>query len=425
MTTRLFRSLFESLLEGTDVQLGGCEPWDIVVNRDRLYRRALRGSLGIGEAYIDGDWDCLALDELFRRVLLAHKLNSPLIRAARALKVLQSRLTNLQTRRRSRAVAEEHYDLDHRMYALFLGPWNQYTCCFFDGTDDLGQAEAIKLEMLCDKLELRPGDRLLDIGCGWGGFARYAAATRGCEITGISLSAEQIHYAREYTKGLPVTIEKLDYRDLPRSGLPPFDKISIVGMLEHVGYRNYGTLMQVVREMLKPDGLFLLHTIGNTERSTVVDPWVEKYIFRNSMAPSMDQLASATEGCFVVEDWENYGHYYVPTLQAWYERFNANWERIRALNTTRAFDERFRRMWNYYLMSSKAAFEVEQLHLWQLVMTRRGSGRGVYSRVRQRPGSRAAFPATPGQSGIRSAISPAAREQPDRSAENFQRPREM
>jgi len=389
MAARLLRSLFESLLDGTGVQIGGGQPWDITVNRDRLYRRALRGSLGIGEAYIDGDWDCRALDELFRRVLSASKPKSPLIRSARALKVLQSRLTNLQTRRRSRAVAEQHYDLDHRMYALFLGPWNQYTCCFFDGTDDLEQAEVIKLEMLCDKLELRPGDRLLDIGCGWGGFAKYAAATRGCEVTGISLSTEQIRYAREYTQGLPVTIEKLDYRDLPDSGLPHFDKISIVGMLEHVGYRNYGALMRVVHEMLKPDGLFLLHTIGNCERTTVVDPWMEKYIFRNSMAPSMDQLAAATEGCFVVEDWENYGHHYVPTLQAWYERFNANWEQIRALKTARAFDERFRRMWNYYLMSSKAAFELEHLYLWQLVMTRRGSGRGVYSRVRRLAGTHA------------------------------------
>jgi cyclopropane-fatty-acyl-phospholipid synthase len=239
----------------------------------------------------------------------------------------------------------------------------------------------LKLEMICDKLELKSGDRLLDIGCGWGGFAKYAAATRGCEVTGISLSDEQIRYAVEYTRGLPVSIRKLDYRQLPVSGLPPFDKISIIGMLEHVGYKNYATIMSVVHQMLKPDGLFLLHTIGNCERTTVVDPWIEKYIFRNSMAPAMSQLSNAAEGKFVVEDWENYGHYYAKTLEAWYERFNANWDRIRALKTAKPFDERFRRMWNYYLMSCKAAFEVEQLHLWQLVMTRRHSGRGVYRRV--------------------------------------------
>jgi len=383
MTMRLFKPIIESLLEGTGVQLDGDRPWDIRVNRERLYRRALRGSLGFGEAYINGDWDCEALDELFRRLLSANTQKRPLIRAARAVKSLQARLMNLQTRRRSRAVAEEHYDLDHRMYALFLGPWNQYTCCFFDGTDDLERAEIAKLEMLCDKLELRAGDRLLDIGCGWGGFAKYAARTRGCEVTGISLSDAQIRYATEYTRGLPVTIRRLDYRDLPESGLAPFDKISIVGMIEHVGYKNYAELLGIVHDMLKPDGLFLLHTIGNNERSTVVDPWIEKYIFRNSMAPAMSHLADASEGRFVIEDWENYGHHYVPTLQAWYERFNANWDRIRTLITARPFDERFRRMWNYYLMSSKAAFDVEHLHLWQLVMTRRNSGRGVYRRVMQ------------------------------------------
>ncbi len=381
MANRIFKPLLESLLEGSGVKLDGGRPWDIRVRNDRLYRRALRGSLGIGESYMAGDWDCEALDELFRRVLTSDAQQRPLIRAAGALKALQSRLMNLQTKRRSRAVAEEHYDIDHRMYAMFLGPWNQYTCCFFDGTTDLERAEVTKLEMLCDKLELKAGERLLDIGCGWGGFAKYAARTRGCEVTGISLSEEQIRYAIEFTKGLPVTIRKLDYRDLPESGLPPFDKISIVGMLEHVGYKNYPGIMAVVHQMLRPDGLFLLHTIGNCEKTTVVDPWIEKYIFRNSMAPAMSQLADAAEGKFVIEDWENYGHHYAPTLQAWYERFNANWDRIRALPTPRPFDERFRRLWNYYLMSSKAAFEVEKLHLWQLVMTRRNSGRGVYGRV--------------------------------------------
>ena len=378
----LGKTLLDNLLEGTGVEVGGDRPWDITVNNPRFYRRALRGSLGIGESYIDGDWDCQALDVMFQRVLGARKWQSPLLRFARALKVLRARLTNLQTRPRSMAVAEEHYNLDHRMYALLLGPWNQYTCCFFDGTSDLEQAEINKLEMICDKLEIGRDERVLDIGCGWGGFAKYAASTRGCEVTGISLSSEQIDYARSYTAGLPVTIRQIDYRDLPQSGLPAFDKIVIIGMIEHVGYKNYRELMDVVNQMLKPDGLFLLHTIGNRDETAVVDPWIEKYIFRNSMVPAMGQLTRAAEENLVIEDWENYGHYYVPTLQAWYERFNANWSQIQALDTERPFDERFRRMWNYYLLSCKAAFEVEELHLWHLVMTRRGSGRGVYDRVR-------------------------------------------
>ncbi len=377
-----FKSVVHRLLRGTGVQLDGPQPWDLQVRHPRFYRRALRGSLGIGGSYMDGDWNCADLAGLFRRVLSAGQQDNLTLRMARAWRTLRARLTNLQTRRRSMAVAEEHYNLDHRMYSLFLGPWNQYTCCFFDGTDDLEHAERIKLEMICDKLGLQPGHRLLDIGCGWGGLARYAAATRGCAVTGISLSTEQIDYARQYTQGLPVEILKLDYRDLPAAGIEPFDRISIVGMIEHVGYKNYRQLMQVVHRMLKPDGQFLLHTIGNFEETAVADPWFEKYIFRNSMIPSMAQLARSVEGLFVVEDWENYGQDYVRTLRAWYDNFNRNWPQIQGLEGIQRFDERFRRMWNYYLQSSEAAFAVEHLHLWHLVMTPRGSGRGVYDRVR-------------------------------------------
>ncbi len=380
----LAERIITGVLEKADVRIGGDRPWDIAVHDKRFFMRAVRGTMGVGESYMDGDWDAGSLIEFFRRTMGAGLQAHPLLRLNRLAKEIQARFRNLQTRDRSRAVAEEHYDLDHRMYSLFLGPWNQYTCCFFDGTRDLEQAEVCKLEMICDKLEIEAGDRVLDIGCGWGGFAKYAASTRGCKVIGISLSDEQIDYARSYTAGLPVEIHRLDYRDLPSSSLGPFDKILICGMIEHVGYKNYRQLMQVVHTVLKDDGLFLLHTIGNRHNTVVVEPWTEKYIFRNSMAPSMRQLAKAAEELFVIEDWENYGHYYVPTLQAWHDNFNRNWDRIRALEGPRPFDERFRRMWNFYLMSSRAAFEVEDLHLWHLVMTRYGSGRGVYDRVKHR-----------------------------------------
>ncbi len=386
----LARRIVTGLLERADIRVNGDRPWDIRVNNERFYARAMRGTLGVGESYMDGDWDAESLAAFFHHALGAGLRFHPLIRLNRLAQDVYARIRNLQTRSRARAVAEEHYDLDHRMYALFLGPWNQYTCCFFDGTDQLEKAEACKLEMLCDKLEISADDRVLDIGCGWGGFAKYAASTRGCRVVGISLSDEQIAYARNYTQGLPVEIHQMDYRDLPASPHGPFDKILICGMIEHVGYKNYRGLMRVVRSVLRNDGLFLLHTIGNRDSTPVVDPWIEKYIFRNSMAPSMRQLARAAEDLLVIEDWENYGHYYVPTLQAWHDNFNRNWEAIRALDTPRPFDERFRRMWNFYLMSSRAAFEVEDLHLWHLVMTRYGSGRGVYERVRRRSAGRRA-----------------------------------
>ncbi len=365
------------------VTINGARPWDIRVNDQRFYRRVLRGPLGLGESYVDGDWDVDALDQLFRRFIVSDLSGTWIARLNRMLLVMRARFSNLQDPTRSRAVAEEHYDLDHRMYERFLGPYNQYTCCFFDDTDDLEQAEINKLEMICGKLEIQSSDRVLDIGCGWGGFAKYAAGVRGCEVTGITISTEQAVFAREFTSGLPVDIVVGDYRDLPSLVRGKFDKVLICGMIEHVGYKNYRNVMKLVFQMLQDDGLFLLHTIGNTVETKVVDPWIEKYIFRNSMIPSMNQLVDSVHDLFVVHDWENYGLYYSDTLRAWHENFERNWDSIEALEARHPFDERFRRMWNYYLLSCKAAFDVESLLLWQVVMAKAGMRTRVYDRVKR------------------------------------------
>jgi cyclopropane-fatty-acyl-phospholipid synthase len=387
------RGIVSALFSRAGIEIGGSRPWDIQVENPRFYRRVLRGSIGLGDSFLDGDWTVAELDAFFRRIIGEDLAGSLVARVGRALLEIRARLTNMQTRRRSLAVAERHYDLDHRLYEKILGPWNQYTCCFFDGTDDLEQAEVNKLEMICNKLELAPGDRVLDIGCGWGGFARYAASTRGCRVTGISLSEEQIEYARRYTRGLPVEILKCDYRDLPEVRPPgSFNKVLVCGMVEHVGYRNYRRLMQVVHRMLAPGGLYLLHTIGNTSSSKTADPWLQRYIFANSMLPSMEQLCRACSGLFVVQDWENYGRYYAQTLAAWQRNFEANWHRIRQIAGRTSFDERFRRMFNYYFLSCKAAFEVESILLWQVVMCRPGERDGVYPRVNLRT-PEPAFPA--------------------------------
>ena len=379
-----FKRIVTNTLDRAGISVNGDQPWDIQVLRDRFYRRAARGNLGLGESYMDRDWDVRSLDDFFRRVISADLQKSAVSRLNRIALNLRARISNLQSMSRAMAVAEEHYDLDHRLYEYFLGPYNQYTCCFFDGTDDLEQAEIIKLGMICEKLQIRSTDRVLDIGCGWGGFAKYAAETRGCRITGVTLSNEQAKYAREFTAGLPVEIVLSDYRDLPQMLDGKYDKILICGMIEHVGYKNYTSLMNVVHQLLADEGLFLLHTIGNSDETAVVDPWIEKYIFRNSMVPSMVQLAKSIRGRFVVHDWENYGHYYQQTLSAWQENFERNWAAIKAIKSKHPFDEKFRRMWNYYLMSSKAAFDVEDLLLWQIVMSKAGLRRSVYPRVNLR-----------------------------------------
>ena len=380
----LLKRWVSKTLDLAGISIGGTEPWDVRVNNDRFYRRAARGPVGLGESYMDGDWDVPSLDAFFRNVITSAAATGSIARLNRIWLEARARFSNLQTRRRSRAVAEQHYNLDHRMYEQFLGPYNQYTCCFFDGTDSLAEAEKIKLGMICCKLELVPGDRVLDIGCGWGGFANYAASEIGCSVTGITLSTEQAAYARKFTAGLPVEVLNCDYRDLPKTIEGRFDKILICGMIEHVGYKNYRRLMKIVSEMLRDDGLFLLHTIGNAHETRIVDSWIEKYIFRNSMIPSMRQLVHAIRELFVVHDWENYGHYYSDTLGAWQRNFERNWANILGLASSHPFDERFRRMWNYYLLSSKAAFDVESLLLWQIVMGKPGMRSAVYGRVNVR-----------------------------------------
>ena len=378
----MLKNVIASLFGRAGITLNGSEPWDIQVKNDRFFRRSLRGSLGFGESYMEGDWDVGSIDALFRRIIRYDISDSLMVMLNRLRLDLKSRLTNMQSRIGSRAIAETHYDLDHRLYELFLGPWNQYTCCFYDKATTLEEAEVEKLEMVCNKLDLQPGDRVMDIGCGWGGFAKYAAETRGCHVTGVSISVEQIAYARKYTAGLPVDIIECDYRDLPkRYEDGSFDKVVIIGMIEHVGYKNYRHLFEVVHRMLNDVGLFLLHTIGNSTVTTVVDPWIEKYIFRNSMAPAASQLTHAMEMLFTLQDWENYGHYYPSTLAHWQERFEANWPRIEAIETANRFDERFRRMFNYYFLSCKAGFETEDILLWHLVMSKAGCRQTVYPRV--------------------------------------------
>jgi len=378
----LAKRIITDLFSQAGVTLDGSNPWDIQLHDDRFYRSAMRGSLGFGESYMEGIWDVDSIDALFRRIIRMNITRSSLVSINRLYLNIKSRLTNLQTRLGSLAIAETHYDLDHRLYELFLGPYNQYTCCFFNKAQTLPEAEIEKLEMICDKLDLREGDKVLDIGCGWGGFARYAAETRGCRVTGVSISKEQIAYARRYTEGLPVDIINCDYRDLPeRFDAGHFDKVVIIGMIEHVGYKNYRKLVNIVHRAIKDDGMFLLHTIGNSSRTTVGDPWMEKYIFRNSMLPAMSQLADAFEGVFVVQDWENYGHYYAPTLAAWQNNFETNWPQIEAIETEHRFDEKFRRMFNYYFLSCKAGFETDHINLWQIVMTKEGLDSMVYPRV--------------------------------------------
>ena len=277
------------------------------------------------------------------------------------LPYLSAFLFNQQSRRRSHSVAEKHYNLGNDLFLSFLDPYNQYSCAWFNGTDDLAEAQIKKLDLICRKIGLRREDQVLDIGCGWGGLSRYIAERHGCNVTAVNISQEQIRYAAESCTGLPVRIFNCDYRDLEGT----FDKIVSVGMFEHVGGKNYRTFMQVVHRILKENGVFLLQTIGGNMSRINTDAWVTKYIFPNGMLPSVSQIGRAIEGLLVMEDWHNLGPHYDKTLMAWHENFQLAWPRLKD-----RYGERFRRMWEYYLLSFAGSFRARHIQLWQIVFTR-------------------------------------------------------
>jgi len=371
-----FSRRVEELLALADVEIGGRRAWDLVVHDDAFYRRVLSGgSLALGEAYVDGWWDCERLDEFFHRVLQAgldRRVGSP----AWLLDALRARLGNPQTPSRAFTIGERHYDLGNDLYRVMLDARMIYSCGYWEGASDLDQAQEAKLELVCRKLGLQPGMRVLDIGCGWGGTARFAAERHGVEVVGITVSQQQVELAREACKGLPIEIRLQDYRELDGT----FDRILSIGMFEHVGHRNYRTFFEIVRRRLRDDGLFLLHTIGGGKSESRGEPWTEKYIFPNSMLPSARQICAATEGIFVLEDWQNFGADYDRTLLCWFRNFERGWERLRD-----RYGDRFRRMWTYYLLSSAGSFRARRNQVWQLVLSPMGVP-GGYARHPRAPG---------------------------------------
>jgi len=358
-------SILNELLEGTGVHFNGEQPWDIQVLNPETYQRILsRGSLGFGEAYMDGLWECESLDELFHRLLRAdiNEKVKGLNRWRLFGEVLRNRLMNPQSYRRAFQVGEHHYDTGNDIFEAMLDSSMSYSCGYWAKADNLEQAQFDKLDLICRKLELKPGEKLLDIGCGWGGMARHAAKHYGVEVTGVTVSREQQKLAQERCRDLPVTIELMDYRDLDGT----FDKIVSVGMFEHVGPKNYPTYFNKAEALLKDEGLFLLHTIGDYTTSHSTDAWVEKYIFPNGKIPSARQISTSVEDLFLIEDWHNFGPDYDRTLMAWWDNFDAAWPRLKA-----GYDERFYRMWKYYLMCCAGLFRSKQGQLWQLVLSKR------------------------------------------------------
>jgi len=368
---RSSRARLTELLAHADIEIDGDRPWDPQVHDERFFDVAFAGSLAIGEAYMDGSWDVAQLDELvcrFRRASLEDQFRI----GADGWRVLKARLRNRQSASRAYDMGRRVYDGALDLFEATLDPRMVYSCAYWKSATTLAEAQEAKLDLACRKLGLRRGMRVLDIGCGWGAFAQFAAERHGAEVVGVTVSREQVEYARARCQGLPVEIRFSDYRDVTGT----FDRVHSAGMFEHVGPRNHRQFFETVHRVLADDGLALLHTVGGNRSLTSVDAWIDRYIFPDSVMPSAAQISRAIERLFVIEDWHNFGPDYDRTLMAWFANFDRNWPQL-----TGGYDQRFYRMWKFYLQACAGTFRARINHLWHFVLSKRGVV-GGYEAVR-------------------------------------------
>ena len=374
MSSNRYEKTAKEILSLAGIEIKGNNPWDIQVYNKDFYRRALsEAELGIGESYMDGWWDCEKIDELIYRVVKSRLDEKVKRKFSIIFDLFLAKIFNTQPKRKAFVIGERHYDLGNELFQNMLDRRMNYSCAYWKNATTLDQAQENKLELICKKLYLRSGMKVLDIGCGWGAFGKYAAEKYNVSTVGITVSKEQFKLGKELCNGLPVKIKFQDYRELKEK----FDRIVSVGMIEHVGYKNYRTYFKVAYRCLTNEGLFLLHTIGESKSVKAADAWTEKYIFPGGMLPSIKQLAKATEGLFIIEDLHSFGADYDKTLMAWYENFKTNWDKIKE-----KYGERFYRMWKYFLLSSAGAFRARNKNqLWQIVLSKNGV-EGGYQAVR-------------------------------------------
>lgn len=369
--------IIEQKLKEVGITLNGTKPHDVQVHNPKFLDRILKEqSIGAGESYVDGWWDCERLDELFFLLCRNQKEKQFYSKLNIYLTILKNAIVNQQSREKSEDVARVHYNIGNKLYERMLGKSMAYTCGYWKEAKSLDEAQFAKYELICKKLYLKPKEKVLELGCGFGGLAKYIAQNYDCEVVAIDIGQEPSNYAKKHCEGLPVTVHQADYRDIdvynPKS--IQFDKIVSVGVLEHIGYKNYDKFLNIAHAFLKKDGIFLLHSIGGDTSKNYCDAWIDKYIFPHGMLPSLKQLGHAFEKKFKVEDLHNFSAYYDKTLLAWHENLTNNWPELKD-----QYNEKFHRMMNYYLLSCAGSFRARSMQLWQFVLTPHGMLNGYQS----------------------------------------------
>jgi len=362
---RRAQDVCRDLLAAAGITVNGDQPWDPQIHDDRVWSRILRdGTLGAGEAYEEGWWDVAELDvfiDKVMRVRLGETLRDNWMIVAQSIR---AKIFNLQSIARSFDNGQQHYDIGNDLYEPMLGGRLLYTCAFWPGAKTLDEAQDAKLDLVCRKVGLQRGMRVLDLGCGWAGFASFAAERYGVTVTGFTVSKEQVKWAKDHYAHLPIDIRLDDYRNATGT----YDAVVSIGLMEHVGAKNYRHYMEHAERLLAPGGAAFIHTIGGNRARAHLDPWFDKYIFPNANLPTLAQLVTAMEQIFIPEDVHNIGEDYDLTLMAWWRNFDASWPTLRA-----KYGDAFYRRWKYYLLVSAGSFRARAQQLFQLVMTRTGT----------------------------------------------------
>ena len=356
------------LLKDAGVTVNGSNPWDIQIRNENTWNRVFaEGTLGLGEAYMDGWWDVGDMAEFFNKVLVGRIGDKLRVTPNLIWQIVQAKFLNMQSIERSRRVANMHYN-ETEAYKASLDKRMTGSCGYWpEGVTNVDQAQEAKLDLVCRKIGLKPGQLVWDIGCGWGAFMGFAAEKYGARCVGVTVSPDQAAYGRERYKDLPIEFQVKDYREFQGKT----DHVVSMGMFEHVGHKNYRTYFEKARSVIKDDGLFMMHTVGSQWSTDTIEPWLEKYIFPGGVIPSMAQIGKAIDGLWSVVDTHNIGPNYDKTLLAWYENFDRNWKKDRTPE-----EERFYRLWKYYLLCCAGGFRARVLQVWQFVLSPTGVPEG-------------------------------------------------